>query len=57
MVRGDDLQRIALRITTEYKESRVGVVSSVENKNRGYDLLSRKPQPLGTQRTYRDTLR
>jgi superfamily II DNA or RNA helicase len=45
MVRDDEIEKIAVRVATEYEQARGWVVESVENENRGYDLLSRKPHP------------
>lgn len=45
MVRDDEIEKIAVRVATEYEEARGWVVASVENENRGYDLLSRRPHP------------
>jgi superfamily II DNA or RNA helicase len=45
MVRDDEIEAIAVHIATEHEQARGWVVESVENDNRGYDLLSRKPHP------------
>jgi hypothetical protein len=45
MVRDAEIEKIAVRVATEHEEARGWVVSSVENENRGYDLLSRRPHP------------
>ena len=43
MVRDDEIEKIAVRIATQCEQAQGWVVESVENENRGYDLLSRKP--------------
>lgn len=45
MVRDEEIEKIAVRVATEYEQARGWVVESVESENRGYDLLSRKPHP------------
>jgi superfamily II DNA or RNA helicase len=45
MVRDEEIEKIAVRIAIEHEQSRGWVVESVENENRGYDLLSRRPHP------------
>jgi superfamily II DNA or RNA helicase len=45
MVRDDEIEHIAVRIAMEYERARGWVVESVENENKGYDLLSKKPHP------------
>jgi superfamily II DNA or RNA helicase len=45
MVRDEEIEKIAVRIAIEHEQSRGWVVESVENENRGYDLLSKKPHP------------
>jgi superfamily II DNA or RNA helicase len=45
MVRDDEIEKIAVRIAMEYERSRGWVVESVEEENRGFDLISRKPHP------------
>lgn len=45
MVRDDEVERTAVRIAIEHEKARGWVAESVENENRGYDLLSRKPHP------------
>lgn len=43
MVRDDEIEKIAVKVATEYEEARGFVVESVESDNRGFDLISRKP--------------
>jgi hypothetical protein len=45
MVRDEEIERIAVRAVIAYEESRGRKVESVENDNRGFDLISRKPHP------------
>src|SRR5690606_30787369 len=45
MVRDDEIERIAVRIAMEHERARGWVVESVEDENRGFDLISRKPHP------------
>jgi superfamily II DNA or RNA helicase len=45
MVSDPEIEAVAVRVATDYEESRGWVVESVENENRGYDLLSKKPHP------------
>jgi superfamily II DNA or RNA helicase len=45
MVRDDEIEKIAVRVAMEYERARGWVVESVENENKGYDLLSKKPHP------------
>jgi len=45
MVRDDEVERIAVQEATLYEEARGWVVESVEQDNRGFDLISRKPHP------------
>lgn len=45
MVRDDEIEHIAVRIAMEHERARGWVVESVENENRGFDLISRKPHP------------
>ena len=49
MVRDDEIERIAVRVATEFEEARGCVVESVESENRGFDLISRKPHPEDPQ--------
>jgi superfamily II DNA or RNA helicase len=49
MVRDDEIERIAVKVATEYEEARGCVVESVESENRGFDLISRKPHPKDPQ--------
>ncbi|MET0112280.1 MAG: DUF3883 domain-containing protein [Limnospira maxima] len=45
MVRDDEIERIAVEVATRHEEARGWVVESVELENRGFDLISRKPNP------------
>jgi len=45
MVRDDEIEHIAVRIAMEHERARGWVVESVEDENRGFDLISRKPHP------------
>ncbi len=45
MVRDDEIERIAVDTVTAYEEARGWRVESVEDQNRGFDLISRKPHP------------
>jgi len=45
MVRDEDIERIAVQEAIKYEEARGWVVESVEDENRGFDLISRKPHP------------
>jgi superfamily II DNA or RNA helicase len=45
MVRDDEVEKLAVKVATEYEEARGFVVESVESENRGFDLISRKPHP------------
>jgi hypothetical protein len=45
MVNDPEIEALAVRVAKDYEESRGWVVESVENENRGYDLLSKKPHP------------
>jgi superfamily II DNA or RNA helicase len=45
MVSSEEIERIAVRVATEYEEARGCVVESVEAQNRGFDLISRRPHP------------
>lgn len=45
LVRDEEVEKIAVRIAVEHEQARGWVVGSVEDENRGYDLLSRKPHP------------
>jgi len=45
MVRDEEIERKAVEIAMAYERARGWVVESVENENKGYDLLSRKPHP------------
>lgn len=45
MVRDEQIERIAIAAATAYEEARGWRVESVEQDNRGFDLISRKPHP------------
>ncbi len=45
MVRDDEVERIAVEAVRRYEEARGCAVESVEDQNRGFDLISRKPHP------------
>jgi len=45
MVSDSEIEKIAVQKATEHEESLGYVVQSVENENRGFDLISRKPHP------------
>jgi hypothetical protein len=45
MVRDDEVERTAVRVSREYEESRGWVVEDVQSQNRGFDLISRRPHP------------
>ena len=45
LVRDDKTERIAVEAATKYEEARGWRVESVEDQNRGFDLISRKPHP------------
>jgi superfamily II DNA or RNA helicase len=45
LVRDDEIERIAVDAVIAYERARGWDVESVENDNRGFDLISRKPHP------------
>jgi len=45
MISDPEIERIAIQTVKEYEESRGWIVQSVEEENRGFDLISRKPHP------------
>ncbi len=45
MVTDPEIEKIAVRAVMEHEEARGWKVQSVENENRGFDLISRKPHP------------
>jgi superfamily II DNA or RNA helicase len=45
MVRDDEIERIAVAEAIRYEEARGWIVESVESENRGFDLISRRPDP------------
>ncbi len=44
MIRDDEIKQIAIREAIKHEEARGWVVESVETENRGFDLISRRPQ-------------
>ena len=44
-----EIEKIAVRSVIEYEEARGWKVQSVEDENRGFDLISRKPHPEDPQ--------
>jgi hypothetical protein len=49
MVRDEEIERIAVEAVKAYEEARGWQVESVEDQNRGFDLISRKPHPEDPQ--------
>ncbi len=49
MVSDPEIEKIAIKSVTEYEEARGWKVESVEDENRGFDLISRKPHPEDPQ--------
>jgi superfamily II DNA or RNA helicase len=49
MVTDPEIEKIAVRAVMEHEEARGWKVQSVENENRGFDLISRKPHPEDPQ--------
>ena len=45
MISDPEIERIAIQTAIAHEESRGWVVQSVEEENRGFDLISRKPHP------------
>ena len=45
MVRDEEIERIAVRVAIAHEEAEGRIVESVEQDNRGFDLISRKPHP------------
>lgn len=45
MVSDPEIEKIAVRVAMEHERAQGWVVESVENENRGYDLLSKRPHP------------
>jgi hypothetical protein len=45
MVRDDEIERVAVQAVMAYEEARGWQVESVEDQNRGFDLIARKPHP------------
>ncbi len=49
MVTDPEIERIAVEVAIEHEKAEGRVVESVENENRGFDLISRKPHPEDPQ--------
>jgi len=49
MVSSPEIEQIAIKAVTEYEEARGWKVQSVEEENRGFDLISRRPHPEDPQ--------
>jgi len=49
MVSDPEIEKIAVKAVTEYEEARGWKVQSVEDENRGFDLISRRPHPEDPQ--------
>lgn len=49
MVRDDEIEKIAVDAVLAYEEARGWEAVSVEDENRGFDLISRKPHPEDPQ--------
>jgi hypothetical protein len=49
MVRDEEIEQLAVRVVIAHEEARGWQVQSVENDNRGFDLISRKPHPEDPQ--------
>jgi SNF2 family DNA or RNA helicase len=45
MVRDDEVERRAIEVAQRYEEARGFVVEDVQDQNRGFDLISRRPHP------------
>lgn len=45
MVRDPEIEKIAVEAAIKHEESRGWIVQSVEEENRGFDLISRRPHP------------
>jgi len=45
MVRDEEVERTAVRVSRGYEEGRGWVVEDVQSQNRGFDLISRRPHP------------
>ena len=45
MVSDPEIEKIAVQVAMEHERARGWIVESVENENRGYDLLSKRPHP------------
>jgi len=49
MVRDEEIERIAIQAAIAYEKERGWVATSVEQENRGFDLISRRPHPEDPQ--------
>jgi hypothetical protein len=49
MVEDEEIEKIAIQAVIAYEEARGWKVQSVEQENRGFDLISRKPHPEDPQ--------
>lgn len=49
MVRDEEIERKAIAEATRYEQARGWQVESVESENRGFDLISRSPDPINQQ--------
>ena len=49
MIHDDEIEKIAIQKVIEFEEARGWNVISVEEENRGFDLISRKPHPEDPQ--------
>jgi hypothetical protein len=49
MVENEEIEKIAVQAAIAYEEARGWKVQSVEQENRGFDLISRKPHPEDPQ--------
>jgi hypothetical protein len=45
MVRDEEVEQTAVRVSREHEEARGWVVEDVQAQNRGFDLISRRPHP------------
>ena len=45
MVRDEEIERIAVRVSRDFEEARGWIVEDVQAQNRGFDLISRRPHP------------
>lgn len=49
MRRDDEIERIAIEVSTKHDELNGYIVESVESENKGFDLIARKPHPEDPQ--------